>query len=187
MESFEYPKNLLNIERIGERNNEMIKNREQLATLIESPLLFACQELYDKNIMTLSSSANKENTEVYITIDFDSLSEKNKVVAKSFGEVKFNVETNTNTVQIFISVKMDDAVENISAKAMDIAHKFEKQPLLWANKYTLDELRSMYGYTLDDEEMGITDFANGELDSYFYDPASKLFYDSEELYKKVTE
>ncbi len=177
---------LSSVEKIERENNVMIKNREQLSSLIEPPLLSACQELYDKNIRTLSSSANRNNPDVYITIDFDSLSENNKRIAESLGEVKFNVETNTNTMHITLPVTLENNIEEVSLVALDMAHKFNKQPLTWGT-HTLGDLRSMYGYSPEDEEMQVENFANGEPDSYYYDPMTKLFYESEELYKKANE
>src|ERR1035437_10524830 len=58
--------------------------RESLSKLVEAPLLEACEDLYDKNIRTAMSSANKKDIEygghAYIDIDFDSLSEENKAI-----------------------------------------------------------------------------------------------------------
>lgn len=65
------------------------ETREDLAELVEFPLLEACQELFDKNIQTVFSSANTKDVGGfgYITIDFESLSEENKKIALRIGEV----------------------------------------------------------------------------------------------------
>lgn len=65
-------------------------SKEELKTLVEAPLLEACQILYNKNIKTLFSSANKKDLsigKVYITIDYNSLSLKNQEIARNLGEI----------------------------------------------------------------------------------------------------
>ena len=67
-----------------------IISRGDLRKIIEAPFLAACEELYDKNITTLGSSANKKDIETgsaYIILNFDLLSTRNKEVTKGLGEV----------------------------------------------------------------------------------------------------
>lgn len=49
----------------------IVKNREELRKIIEEPCLPACLTLYDKNIQTVSSSANKREIggQAYININ----------------------------------------------------------------------------------------------------------------------
>ena len=165
----------------------MVTRKEQLSSLVEKPLLSACQILYDKNIRTTGSSANKKdigNGKVYITIDFDTLSQENKKIAEDIGKIYQSDEI--TQVKIEIPTDSEDVVEDIQLKAEKIANKFKKQQLLWARVYTLGDLRVMYGYDPEDEEMKIKDFANGEHNSYFYDPINNIFFESEELYRKAT-
>lgn len=62
----------------------IVKDREDLRRIIEEPCLDACLTLYDKNIQTVSSSANEGNRggEAYICINYDSLEEDNKQILK---------------------------------------------------------------------------------------------------------
>ncbi len=65
------------------------RNKEDLASLVEPPLLEACEELYDMNINTVMSSANSKDVETgtaYIDIEFDTLSDENKGIAHGLGE-----------------------------------------------------------------------------------------------------
>src|SRR5687768_7262504 len=67
-----------------------VGQREDLKNLIEGPLLSACEELYDKNIDTVGSSANKKDVSqgyAYITIDFETLSARNQNIGRELGEL----------------------------------------------------------------------------------------------------
>ena len=63
-----------------------VGRREDLAMLVEPPLLEACQILFDKNIHSVMSSANKKDLEykescAYILIEYEGLSPDNKQIA----------------------------------------------------------------------------------------------------------
>jgi len=177
----ENPTGIPEIEPIQESRGSMIKTRDQLKELVEAPLLGACEELYDKNIRTLSTSANKKDIESnqpgYIILDFNSLSEENKKIAEQLGELKHE----DNSDQIFIEIPLDQntTIEEIKKLSADIVDKFKKQPMTWAPTYTLEDLREIYR----DKEAQVEDFADG----YYYDPEKKIFYLSEEHFKKVNE
>ena len=57
MESFQ-PNYVKQVEGNGYNRNQRIAHKERIAQIVEPPLIKACEELYDKNIMTLESSAN---------------------------------------------------------------------------------------------------------------------------------
>jgi hypothetical protein len=55
-----------------------------IAEIVESPLIEACELLYRKGIRTVSSSANDGNFQqgnVFLSIDFSTLSDENKLIA----------------------------------------------------------------------------------------------------------
>ena len=194
MEKFELnteiPTSLSEIETIQESSDQMIRNREQLTNLIEIPLLSACQELYDKNIQTLATSANKKDIgtgEIYIIIDFNSLSPENQEIAKQYADV---VDLNEHAskwgkleaVKIIIPVNPIDekiSVLEIKQEAEKIADAFKEQPMTWAPKYTLEDLKECYCIDSDDLEIW-----EDEL-GFYYDREEKVFYVSEEHYKKT--
>ena len=124
-----------------EKSREIgILQRTDLARLVEGPLLSACEELYDKNIITLGTSANKKDVEhsdwenpgsykpgegAYIIIDFDALSVKNQEIGKTLGEVFF--ADGSNQLKIIIPLTKDSTFEDVQIRSQEITHKFVKQ------------------------------------------------------------
>ena len=164
-----------------EESHTVVRNREQLKELVEGPLLSACEELYDKNIRTLSTSANEKDIQygtAHLIIDFDSLSEENKKVGEQLGEI--HPADETNQLVIKIPIAESSTADEIREFAESIAHKFEKQPMTWAPSYTLEQMRQVYGIDPKDETYGVEAFG----DQFYYDLERKLFYHSEEHAQK---
>lgn len=176
---------LSSIEPICEGRNFVIESREQIKKFVELPLLKACEELYDKNIQTLSSSANEKDIksgEAYIIINYDTLSDGNKKIAESFA---MPTEYDSfNAVKIVIPVNKNTQFEEINQEAMRIADKFEKQAMKWARKYTLEQLKEMYAIPKDDHE---SDSPSEWEDRFVYNPKDKMFYISKEHLLKSCE
>lgn len=182
---YHQPERLRDVLPIEESRNNIILKREQVPNLVEAPLVSTCVELYDKNIRTLESSANTKDIKkgaVHFSIEFDSLSEENKQIAKQLGTV---MEADNNRyVAVTIPVGKDSYVKNIQDKADEIAHKFQKQKMTWAPTFTKEQLVE-YSYDpswsqLDPEEIS-------KRTGYFYDKKNSIFYKSEEHYHKVNE
>ncbi|MFA6253559.1 MAG: hypothetical protein WC687_04840 [Patescibacteria group bacterium] len=174
-----------NIEPIQESRNVMVRTREELTALVEAPLLQACASLYDKNIRTLSSSANKGDIEggaAHIIIDFDSLSETNKEIAKGLGELL--TYDSEQAIKIEIPISPTTSPAEIEQAAQAIADKFQEQPILWAPTYSLEDLKKIYGIAAEDRNFD--DPKSWEESGYFYDQNNNIFYLSEEHYKKAT-
>ena len=175
---------LAKVSAIEESRNQMITAKEQLRQFVEQPLLDACEELYDKNIRTLATSANEKDIqtgEAYIIIDFDSLSEENKRVAQQYAKpMQYD---GMNVVKIIIPVSEMMSPDEISQQAKKIADTFQRQSATWVPRYTLDDLKKIYG--IDETETKYDDPSTWE--GYFYDPESKQFYLSEEHFKKANE
>lgn len=121
---------IIDLEAIQESRNTTVRYREQLAALVERPLLSACEELYDKNIITLGTSANVQDVEyndwenpgqkkpgdgAYIIIDFDTLSTKNQEIGKSLGEVYF--ADDGNQLKIVIPLTRESTFEDVQTQA----------------------------------------------------------------------
>lgn len=174
---------LADVPAIEESRNQMITNRSELSQLIEKPLLKACEEFYDKNIRTLSTSANKKDMkagEVYIILDFSSLSKENKKIALQFSSpIKYD---EFQAVKIIIPIKENTTPDEIAKEAERIAGIFQIQSANWIPKYTLDDLKNIYGIPKDETKYDDP----GIWEELYYDPNEKIFYMSEEHFKKST-
>jgi len=190
MENFEQipeqPKisSLAKVLAIQESRNQMITTRDQIISFVEQPLLGACEDMWDKNVRTLSTSANQKDIEVgeaYIIIDFDSLSEENKKAAQQLAEpIDYD---GMKAIKIPISVSETTTTDEISRKAAEIAGTFKRQPATWIPKYRLEYLKKAYGIAPEE-----TDYDDPSVwEGYYYDPKEKVFYMSEEHYKKANE
>lgn len=183
----EAPKLLTEVEPIKKSRNANIKRRGDIKDLVEFPLVAACEELYDKNIKTLESDANRESVnlgQARLTIDFDSLSDANKEIARQLAE-EYVSGDGIRVAAIKIPIDQDrPLVADIQAKAEEIARQFSKQRMRWANPVTLDQLKDWYGYK-PEEEIDPEDFVRSE--DYYCDEQSGLFYQSEEHYIKANE
>ena len=179
---------------IPESRNQVITKREQIPQLVEQPLVSACENLYDKNIRTLSSSANsqdlltKNTPECFanIVVDFDTLSEENKkIIAQLTEEGKATaLEDYDERVcyQLKFPISKATTIEELTFASTQSADKFQKQPMTWAPTYSLLEIAEIYQNS-ELLSMAPQDIANET--GYFYDSESKLFYESEEHFAKA--
>jgi len=184
----EQPKisSLAEVPAIEESRNQMIMRKDQIKDLVEQPLLRACEDLWDKNVRTLSTSANKKDIEMgeaYIIIDFDSLSNENRKAAQQYTEpIDYD---GMKTVKIKIPVSESTTPDAISKKAEEIASTFKKQPATWIPTYKLEALKKVHG--INQSETQYDDSSVWQEEGYYYDSEDKLFYLSEEHYKKANE
>lgn len=165
-----------------EESGITLARREDVSRLIEPPLRGACQALYDKNIETSMSSANKKdlvNGEVYITIFFDSLSPENQEVAKSLSQVY--EYGGRKYVKITIPVTATTTVSEVEKAAIEIADKFKKQHMNWAPNYSLEEMRVIFA----DPKLSLEDLKGDP--NLFFDEERGRFYLSEEHSRKSKE
>jgi len=183
---------------IQESRGINIIKREQIKDIVEKPLVEACEVFWDKNIKTYESSANSKDIKDgygYIAIDFDSLSEENKKIAKQYGEVHHDM--NVNILRIKIPVTELATIDEISNKAVGIANEFQEQKATWIHGTTLKEQLD-YNYSYIGEKYP-QEFAREKerlsqpsaweeeckrLGLYF-DKETQTAYASEEYYKKV--
>jgi len=173
---------LSEVEPIEGDGSVIVAHKEDLAQIIELPLLSACEELYDKNIETWQTSANKNdlvNGEVYIIIVFDSLSPQNQEIAKTLN--KPYMHDGRQLVKITIPVSERTTVLEIKEAAQGIANKFEQQEAVWIPRYTPEDMRSMLG----NHEGGSSIDELKRLSGFFYDDKENLFYRSEDHYQKI--
>ena len=165
---------------------DVVRERKQFPSAVERPLLRACIMLYDKNIHTISSSANIQNIgrNAVIVIDYDSLSDENKKIAEQYSAItEANLRTPFRTVAIKIPIGDENTlISEIERKSLEIARKFKPQKMTWARIYTWKQLLEMYRITPKRaREMKLTEKSFG----LYYDPETKLFYQNKEQCEKV--
>lgn len=176
------------VDPIEEGAGIIFRHRDDVGKFVETPLLPAVLELFDKNIRTLWSTANHKDLltgEVGFGIDFNSLSLENRITAVKLGEIVVFAEK--PAVSIKIPVNQDTPVGQIESVAEEIIQAFITQPLRWG-VYTREEML-WRNFTnpdevsiLSNEEM-VASLNSGVLE-YYYDPVTQLFFQSEELFDK---
>ena len=132
----------------GGTRGVIVRDREDLRKIIEAPCLAACMALYDKNIRTTFSTANKNNigADAIICICYDSLDENNKRILERLmnegviGEVDLDSSEFLDQLEHDISIKVpiseDDTVGTVSDRFMQIVANFQEQDVLYG-KYTI--------------------------------------------------
>ncbi|MFC1548485.1 protein kinase [Candidatus Omnitrophota bacterium] len=163
-ESKEYDEKIAEVEPIT-KGHHLIITRENLESVVEEPLLEACQALFDKGIYTYMSSANKYNLPkrwfrlrqwfntlrgerkvkyegfAYISIKYDPMTDENKEIIDGIIEgggehdgvffTKFEGDApyRKPSITVWIPLKRNSTVKEISAKAMGIADLFKSQKM----------------------------------------------------------
>jgi len=192
----ELPGSLARVESIGENRGAFFYTREEIAEYVESPLLLACQTLYDKNIKTWESACSLREAKGighgFITIDWTTLSQENREIARE----KLGIQDSdiqdygklTRTFNIKVALAEDSDPEEISKKASEMVSHLKAQPLLWTPRLKIEELREKYGIEPDDESADVDFFTQGEdLNSYYYSEPENIFYVNKEHYEKYKE
>jgi len=192
---------LLNeVQPIRKSRGLVITKKEQIKEIVEQPLVRACEVFWDKNIKTYESSANSQNIQTgncYIRIDFDSLSEENKKIAKQYGEPYDDV--GVQVLELDIPITGTETVNQISDKAVEIANAFHKQKASWIRGTTLQEQLEHFEKRYGDKypeavaqekerlnQQGAWEEECKRLGNYF-DPETQTAWASEEYYKKFKE
>lgn len=109
-----------------------VQTKEDLSRLVEPPLLEACEELYDKNIQTVMSSANSKDVEIghgYIDVDFDLLSPENQQIALTFGEpfLMHGPEPRSQCVKLEFPIDNTTTVGDVRRMVHEAVSKFKPQ------------------------------------------------------------
>ncbi|MDR3582714.1 MAG: hypothetical protein P4L67_05555 [Candidatus Pacebacteria bacterium] len=192
---------IIDLEPIEVDRYQNIGTKEDLESVVEEPLLSACQELWDKNILTEGAGANRKHfsgeygiAPAYIEIDYDRLSEENKEIAKSMGIVSYS--DNHNHVLIEMPMDQSSTGAEVQERAEIIAHRFVKQrfrpetetldEIKRANRFdpsmTMEEIREELGVDPHDGSFGPQSFYGG-----YWSPETQLLYKNEGQYKKSLE
>lgn len=173
------------IKAIKETRGQMFKTRDEIAKHVEPPLVLACEHFWDLNIRTMESSANSENVggDAGIVIDYDSLSDENKKIAKESAEILENYDGKP-AAHFKIPITNETTLEQVEQQVSAFAERFQKQKTSWIPSYSLQEMRKMYDIGLDEVEYGPEAFAK---EGWHYDDKNQRFYLSEEHCRKVNE
>lgn len=118
--------------------NIKIDKKEDLKQIIDEPCLRVCEELFDKNIRTIDSGCSQECPDfAYVVIAYDSLNDKNKILAnKLIKEKKAVLEEMTeynyirvpeNSLTIGFKTSPNDSVGDVSKKLSLMCGFFVKQ------------------------------------------------------------
>ncbi len=130
-------------------------SRESIKYYADEACLEACELLYDFNIQTLYSGGNVDgkedfDSEAFIGISYDTLSEENKNIVKQLIEsgIIEGIRDNSgrgegNTVTISVPINSNDLVGTVSDKLMIIALQFVPQDVLYG-RTTIEKIRSLY-------------------------------------------
>lgn len=178
-------------EPIEKSRNEMVWNKKQLEGLVEPPLLRACEDLYDKNIRTLSTSANKKDVGVgfaHMIIEVSSMSLQNVAIAQKIAQDEGNEVVEYDGRQaLVVHITMDETTTapEIEEQSVEIASKFNKQPLTWSPVLTLSQLKASYG--IEETNTAYDDSQVWVDEGFYYDEESDKFYLSEEMFRKIKE
>lgn len=163
-----------------------ITTREEVVKYVELPLLQACLDLWDKNIRTLSTSANARDIVVgiaNITLDYNSLSDANKEIAQGLGEI---IEWyDTLAVSINYPIASQTLLSELSQRAIESAALFKKQKARWVPTYTLEELKQLAKIKPDNTAADNPDYW-AEYGLYF-DEGSGRYFKSKEHFEKSLE
>lgn len=183
------------VEVVAQSSGLIFSDRLDIQTYVEEPLVLACQALYDRNILTWSSSANSKDvgTWGYIAIDKTSLSEANLQICEGLPEENRTANTNglppdEDSIFIYFPIGGSSTFQQIETRSLEISNKFVKQPATWVPRYTFEEVKAIYGIKPGDNdyESWTTEDFTGQ-DGYYYDTSACLFYHSEEHFRKVSE
>lgn len=117
--------------------NAIVKDSNTLDLIIDLPCLEACKYLYDCNILTTNSSANKTNKNSgFITILFSSLSDENKkvlddLVLKGLVQLRedFDKNNNNESFMIEVPIKENTTVEEFYNQMLTIVKNFLPQEI----------------------------------------------------------
>lgn len=189
----DYSKKIKNIEPIQE--TKVTITRENLSQFIEEPCLDACRYLYDKNIETYMSSANKEDIGKYGYIDivFDSLSMENKQIVLNLLEkedIKDKIEFSSGAhgsepiriIKIKTPINDQTTVGEVRNDFMKILELFKLQDVLYG-RFTYEQILEIIktSYGIDDNDIDkelIHDLG------YIYCDKDNTYFESQELLNK---
>jgi len=146
-------KTIADIKPIAEGSSDHFYKKSALGKYVEEPVLKACEILWEKNIKTVMSSANRNDIGrfAYIDIDYRFLSEKNKRIVKKKRYKFSKMHSSVPFLCAEISLKIQDSkidIDYIKRYFVDRANEFEHQELKWgfvkADKFIKEKIDEGY-------------------------------------------
>ena len=148
-----------------------IRTIEDVIYYAETPVLYPCIDLFNKNIVTIANDTggcyddvvtSEDSVDITnIVIDYESLDEENKIVADTLvleGYAKY-VIAEKKGLSIEVPCRRYDTVYNVNSKFMELVSKFHKQDMLYgvvSKEEIEDTINEYYGY-LPEYEKGQVD------------------------------
>ncbi len=165
--------------------------RDDYKNNVELPGLAACLHLYDLNIQTTWFNCNKEDPNVDLHFAFSTLSDENKEIAKELekdGLIK--IDYNHGICYIRFNATVNDDVEEISNRLLDIVKHFSYQDILYG--YRVIDDRFLYENFIQfgiaaKEELNNKEYLKELIEGYlgcYFDEENNLAWSNEELYQK---
>ena len=172
-----------------ESSGSTLLTKDTMKDYVEEPCLEACMYLYNLNIRTYMSSANKKNVgnNGGISIYFDdSLSDENKQIIQDLinrGNKNLNIdEYDVTTASIDVPITEETTVGEFKDKLMKIVSSLKMQDVLYG-RYSREEavkkIRGWFGIQdLDVDEQLIKDAG------FCYCKEDDIYFENEELLRK---
>ena len=126
------PRTIADVEPIALGRNDGVTYRDGLANVVEEPIRAAALELFDKNIVTYTSSANVIDVgrNAKIGIIYSKLSPENKVVAEQLvneGHAEI-IEEHGKKLGLYVPIRDKNVpVSEIKEKMLKLANRFKLQ------------------------------------------------------------
>ena len=163
---------IASVERVFESASQTFLHASEIPKYVESPLVEPVMMLFNKGILTRSSTANIQGgyNMANICLDMETLSEENKkVVGEILNKPTFDPEERTLALEMPITA--ETPVETVTAYFVDLANKFERQPAIWLPSFGAEDLEKMYEFTPGEktpEELAKETGTYLGADGYFY-------------------
>ena len=186
------------IERSG---GDVIADFDDIEKFVEMPARKAVRAFFERNIKTGSSHANLEEflraeereenelPEAYIVINYDSLSEANRLIAKEAGLNIAKSHDGSDGVTIFVLYSTDATVGEIEDKLYELAIKFKHQKLFWDPGLTYEQQVDKYKRMLPFTSEKAAGFVQDGIKSgsIYKDEETSLLFSSEKHARRYKE
>lgn len=170
---------------IEEQEGEVFEAKD-LARYVEPALLPACQELFDRGIITFTSSANRkhflENGTIIpaeIVIDYDALSPENRKVVEDLKLeiIEANERNRHRSVGLKIPLSPESTIQSTQEAALEITHRFLPQAFPVPEAHTVEwYARNYVGYTeVTPEILQRCEESIRSDDQFIYNEKEKIF------------
>ena len=173
----------------GLSRNIPITYREQIVKIIESPLVEACQILYDKNIQTIDSSANKNNVRhswyAGIVINYDTLSRENQEIAVQEFWSPQKHKDGYFCVTLRVPLTSNSTSWQVRRKTILLAKKLKTQPLSRTKILSLKEAKECVSKQTGEDRPNLSPEDIAEYLWRYYDSETQCYYYSKEHCDKI--